>query len=200
MKYTQYNSVDNSNSIVVSPQLKSLHLNFNSYIRDESIKIIASIFPNLQLLNFSYCPAISEEGIFQVLRTCSNINHLNLTRCLRVRLRGMNFEVPKVEVLNLSYTNVDDDTLSVISKCCRGLLQLLLEGCYLVTEKGVKYVLEKCTQLREINLKRCRQVHGDVLASLIFSRPSLRKLTTPVGYRFSAREMELLSRQGCIVS
>ncbi|KEH28634.1 F-box/LRR protein [Medicago truncatula] len=198
MKCTQ-NSVDNSNSLFVSPQLKSLHLISSQWLRDKSFKMIASVFPNLQLFNLSYCFPISEEGIFQVLRTCSELRHLNLTGLRGWKLHGMNFEVPKLEVLNLSYTNVNDKTLCVISKCCRGLLQLLLELCYLVTQKGVKYVLEKCTQLREINLKRCVQVDDDVLTSLIFSRPSLRKLTSPYGYRFSDREMELLSRQGCIV-
>jgi hypothetical protein len=196
IKYTQ--SVDNSNSFVVGAQLKSLHLTFNLCLRDESIKMIASVFPNLQLLNFMYCYNISEEGIFHVLRTCSEIKHLNLTGCLGRNLRGMNFDLPKLEVLKLSHTNVDDETMSVISKCCRGLLKLSLKGC-IVTEMGVNHVLEKCTQLREINLKYCPEVHGDVLASLIFSRPSLRKLTTPYGYCFSDREMELLSRQGCIV-
>ena len=79
MKYAQNNSVDNSNSFVVSPQLKSLHMISNSLIRDESIKMIAALFPNLQLLNLSSCYNISEEGIFHVLKTCSDIRHLNLT-------------------------------------------------------------------------------------------------------------------------
>jgi len=200
MKYTQNNSVDNSNLFVVGPQLKSLHLTSSPCLRDESsIKMIASVFPNLQLLNFSYCYNISKEGIIHVLRTCPEIKHLNLTGCLGRKLRGMNFDVPKLEVLNLSHTNVDDETLCVISKCCRGLLQLILEGCAVVTDKGVKHALEKCTQLREINLKYGPKMRGDVLASLIFSRPSLRKITIPVDYRFSHKEMELLSRQGCIV-
>jgi hypothetical protein len=180
IKKTQTNnSADNSNSFVASPQLKSLHLISSTWLQDESIKRIASVFANLQLLDLSFCYNISEEGIFQVLRTCSDIKHLNLTGCLGRKLRRMNFEVPKLEVLNLSYTNVDDETLFVISKCCRGLLQLLLEWCIVVTEMGVKHVVEKCTQLREIDLKYCLKVHCDVLGSLIFSRPSLRKFTTP---------------------
>jgi len=40
----------------------------------------------------------------------------------------------------LSYTYVDDEALKVITLKCRGLLQLLLEDCCNVTEKGVKHV------------------------------------------------------------
>lgn len=64
----------------------------------------------------------------------------------------MKFVVPKLEVLNLSNTRVDDETLYAISKNCPGLLQLLLELCNDVTEKGVKHVVENCTQLKEIYL------------------------------------------------
>jgi hypothetical protein len=54
---------------------------------------------------------ISEEGIGQVLRRCCNIRHLNLAWCSRVNLRGIKFDVCKLEALNLSHTTVDDKTL-----------------------------------------------------------------------------------------
>jgi hypothetical protein len=62
----------------------------------------------------------------------------------------MNFVLPKLEVLDLSKTDVHDETLYAISKSCPGLLELLLEDCYYVTEKGVKHVVENCKQLRKI--------------------------------------------------
>ncbi|GAU46503.1 hypothetical protein TSUD_285850 [Trifolium subterraneum] len=142
--------VGNSDSLVefgVYPQLKSLYLG-NSWLSDEIISMVASIFPNLQLLDLESRNHIS-EGICEVLRKCCKIKHLNLAYCCKVNLLGMNFVVPNLEVLNLSCTKVDDETLYVISKSCRGLLQLLLEACNGVTEKGVKHVLENCTLLRD---------------------------------------------------
>ncbi|AES73923.2 F-box/LRR protein [Medicago truncatula] len=143
--------VENSDSLVdfgVYPQLKSLYLGENTWLSDESIIMFASIFPNLQLLDFNSCNRIS-KGVCEVLRRCSKIRHLNLSECSRVKLLGMNFAVPKLEVLDLSFTKVDDKTLYAISKNCCGLLQLLLEHCDNVKEKGVKHVVENCTQLRE---------------------------------------------------
>ncbi|KAK2420227.1 hypothetical protein P8452_50458 [Trifolium repens] len=143
--------VGSSDSLVefgVYPQLKSLYLGHNSWLSDEIITMFASIFPNLQLLDLYYCNHIS-EGICQVLRKCCKISHLNLAYCSRVKLLEINFVVPNLEVLNLTWTKVDDETLYVISNNCRGLLQLLLEACDDVTEKGVKHVLENCTLLRD---------------------------------------------------
>jgi F-box/leucine-rich repeat protein 2/20 len=150
------NIAENSNSsmnFVLNPELKYLYLAHNSLLKDESLLMFASILTNLQLLDLSNCNDISEEGICQILRRCCKIRHLNLSQCNVVKLHILNFEVPKLEVLNLSY-----ETLHAISKNCHGLLQLLLKRCNNVTKKGVKHVVENCTQLREINLAHCCKV------------------------------------------
>ncbi|PNX93304.1 F-box/LRR-repeat protein [Trifolium pratense] len=190
--------VENSNpfmDVAIIPQLKSLCLEYNHTLRDERIKIFVSVFPNLQLLNLSYCSNISEEGICQVLKICRKIIHLNLTGCSQLKLLELNFEVPKLEVLNLSRTKVDDKTLYVISKHCRGVLQLLLKCCNNVTEKGVKHVIENCTQLREINLSYRNNVDANVVASMVISRPSWRDIT-PSSLKLSSRK-KIFLRQEC---
>jgi hypothetical protein len=111
----------------------------------------------------------------------------------------MNFEVPKLEVLNLSDSSVDDESLNVISKNCRGLLQLVLKGCCHVTEKGVNHVLQNCTQLRELNLGHCRQVRANFVSSMVFLRPSLRMIIAPPHCRFGETKRKLLTNHGCRV-
>jgi len=196
-------SLESSRSLmdfVAYPQLKSLRLAHNPWLFDEDITMFASIFPNLQLLDLSNCCRIFEEGIVQVLRMCCNIRHLNLSKCSIVRLE-MDFEVPKLEVLKLSYTKVDDEALYMISKSCCGLLELSLQNCNDVTKKGVKHVVENCTQLRKISLKSCFKVHANVVSLMVSSRPSLRQITAPPAPMgaFSGRKMEYFLRHGCLV-
>ncbi|XP_058729675.1 uncharacterized protein LOC131601798 [Vicia villosa] len=183
-------SVRNSNSsmdCIVNSQLKSLYLAHCQELTDETIIRLSSILSNLQLLDLNSCQLISDESICQVLRRFCNIRHLNLANCSRVKLLvGMNFELLKLEVLNLSYTAVHDETLFAISKGCRGLLQLNLENCRYVTCKGVKYVVENCTELREINLHNCDKVHRNV-SSMLLSSPSLRKIIAPPHIHFTRR-------------
>jgi F-box/leucine-rich repeat protein 2/20 len=201
MKSIGSKSEEDSDSFVffgVYPRLKSLSLAGNSWLSDEIIIMFASIFPNLQLLDLASCHNIS-QGICQVFKICRKIRHLDLAYCLRVNLLGINFEIPKLEVLNLTFTMVDDETLHVISKNCRGLLQLSLDNCFRFTKKGVEHVVENCTQLREINLRDCYQVDASVVVSMVLSRPSLRKIIAPPHYRFNSREMELFLHQGCMV-
>ncbi|MCH85486.1 F-box/LRR-repeat protein [Trifolium medium] len=205
MDYTYFeeNSIeDNPNFLkdrVVNPQLKSLSLDNGLWIRDESIIMLAAIFPNLQRLNLSACFSITEEGIGQVLRSCPKIRHLDLSFCMKVKSLGIHFEVPKLEMLNLTDTIVDDEALYVISNRCPGLLQLVLQNCNDITTKGVMDVVKSCMQLKEINLISCTKVHATVVASMVLSRPSLRKIAPPHGFPLSDRTRKCFSRHGCLL-
>ncbi|AES86389.1 hypothetical protein MTR_4g006460 [Medicago truncatula] len=136
-RFTNLNSLDLScysgylNKLLC--QISSFPLRLTSLVFSVQTTITTN---GLQLLDLSHCKDVSEEGMVHVLMICCNIRHLNLTRCSRLKLLTLNFEVPKLE-------------------SCSGLVQLSLKFCEGVTEKGVKHVVEKCTQLREIDLKYC---------------------------------------------
>lgn len=183
---------------VVNCQVKSLYLGSNSLLGDESVEMFASVCPGLEVLDLSSCCGIS-DGVVEVLRRCCEVRHLSLAFCSGVKLAGLNFQVPKLEELNLSGSGVDDEALSVISKCCCRLLHLDLENCSRVTAKGVRHVVENCTRLREINLVSCYEVAASVVAWMVFSRPSLRRIMAPPSFDLSDGQRELLLRHGCLV-
>ncbi|RHN51614.1 putative leucine-rich repeat domain, L domain-containing protein [Medicago truncatula] len=148
--------------------IQHLTLESTFFLNDQQIEELSLLHSDLVSINLNDCWKLTELSLFslrldlnrcyyisnaicQVLRCCK-ITHLNLTRCSIVNLLGINFLVPKLEVLDLSYTKVDDEQLFVISKNCCGLLQLLLKNCANITEKGVKHVVENCKQLKEIYL------------------------------------------------
>ncbi|CAL5193847.1 unnamed protein product [Lathyrus oleraceus] len=160
----------------VNPQLKFLHLAHTSFINDETILLFASVFPNLQLLDLSYCHGLSKKGICEVLSRCCKVKHLDLRHLNEVRGLKMNFIVHHLEVLDLSITSVDDKTLYEISKSCCGLLRLLLVWCEYITEKGAMHVIENCTQLKMIDLSYCDKVNIDAVVSMLSSRPSFEKI------------------------
>jgi len=184
---------------VVNGGVKSLYLGSNSWLRDESVEKIASACPSLEVLDLSSCCGIS-EGVVEVLRRCGEVRNLSLAFCSGVKLTGLDFEVPRLEELNLSRSGVDDEMLCVIAKCCRWLVHLDLENCCGVTAKGVREVVEKCRRLREINLVCCCEVEASVVAWMVFSRPSLRRIMAPPSFDLSGGQRELLLRHGCIVS
>ncbi|CAL5210464.1 unnamed protein product [Lathyrus oleraceus] len=154
MKELDFRNLVSFKDFDVNPRLKlkSLCLAYSSFINEDNLILVASILPELQLLDLSDCDGISEK-------------------------------VHQLELLDLSGTLVNDKTLYEISKSCPGLLQLLLRCCYYVTKKGVMCVVESCTQLKEIDLTNCSDVHADVV-SMVSSRPSLKQRCGSISFLF----------------
>ncbi|GAU35726.1 hypothetical protein TSUD_259010 [Trifolium subterraneum] len=195
-------SVENSSTLmnlVVNPQLKSLHLARNIWLTEKHVDMFASFLPNLQLLDLRSCSCISENVIGLVLKRCSKIRQLSIVCSPRLEPLRMNFKASTLEVLNLSGSEIDDKSLDVITKSCFGLLQLDLAYCDNITEKGVRQVIENCTRLREINLESCTKVAVDVVDSMVFIRPTLRKITVPPSFICTESKWKLFLRLGCLI-
>ncbi|KAK2432380.1 F-box/LRR-repeat protein [Trifolium repens] len=201
MEYTSIGNFCGENyGFVVNPQVKYLHLAHNSLMKIENIKIFSSICPNLQALDMSYCYR-THEGFVEVSRRCKIMDLiLNLSSCPRINLFGTNFKFTKLEVLNLSNSGVDNKTLHMIAKSCCRLLQLDLEHCCQITDKGVRQAVLICTQLKEINLRRCYNVDPNVDSwkKIILSRPSLRKIMTPILFP-GCKEWKFALDHGCLI-
>jgi F-box/leucine-rich repeat protein 2/20 len=153
----------------------------------------------LQELKISHCPTITEEGIREVLRSCGEIRHLEMNHCSGIKCLDIDFELPKLEVVQAEGPVLDDEALMMIAKRCHGLLQLDLEGCLNVTIKGVNGVVQSCMRLREINLKWCDNVKVDIIPRMVFSRPSLRKIIPPCRFIPTDKQNKFFLRHGCLV-
>ncbi|ONI16386.1 hypothetical protein PRUPE_3G095400 [Prunus persica] len=180
--------------------IKSLNL-ANSSLGNNFITSFASICPKLELLNLSKCKGITEEGIVEVLKRCSEIRQLEVNHIggMTDSFLHLEFELPKLKVLSLMFSGIDDDALAMIGKRCCRLLKLDLAGCFSLTSKGVKEVVENCKELKEINLKWCNKFSADIVPWMVFSRPSLKKIVPPSRFVLTGRQRNLFLRHGCAV-
>ncbi|MED6107309.1 hypothetical protein PIB30_012703 [Stylosanthes scabra] len=171
--------------LVVNSHVKFLYLASNSCLNDESVEMIASVCPNLEVIDLSYCKRVS-MGAVEVLLRCCKIQRMDLARLgypheLSQFQFRVNFQVPTLFVLNLSWCRISDEELSLISKNCYNLKELNLDYCHEITDNGVKQVVKNCKQLRMVSLDSCEKVSCDV-AWMVFQRPSLRKIIPPKFY------------------
>ncbi|PNX88320.1 F-box/LRR-repeat protein, partial [Trifolium pratense] len=192
--------------------IQHLDLQKAEFLNDHHVVKLSLFLGGLMSINLSDSGNLTNLALCALVGNCSSLSEIrmeyttigketveNSNSLMDFVVQGMNFEVPQLKVLNLSYTSIDDKTLYVISKSCCGLLQLLLESCKNVTKNGVEHVVENCTQLREINLGYCNNINFVNIVDMVFLRPSLRKITLPPHYRLSDEDKELLSRHGCLV-
>ncbi|KAK7266322.1 hypothetical protein RIF29_18965 [Crotalaria pallida] len=159
--------------------LTCIHFKFIS-IRDEFLFAIAESGLQFRKIELCNCHAYG----YGVLKRCRKIRHLSLAHHSRRNLFG---KVPGLEVLDLSYSEFDDSSLLTISKSCSGLLELNLGHCCKITTKGVKQAVTNFKQLREISLISCDKVAHDVVAWMVSTKPSLRRILPPPRFGHSLK-------------
>ncbi|XP_021906354.1 F-box/LRR-repeat protein 20 [Carica papaya] len=200
MKNTNLGVEEFSMEVVKNYRVKSLLLDGNYSLDDEFIKKVAYACPHLQVLGVSHCSGITEEGIVEIMKNCFKLRNLDFSRCGgEIKNLDIDFSFARLEVLKAQGTGIDDETLVVIGKGCYGLVHLDLEGCFYVTDRGVKELVETCRALREINLKWCSNVSIDIVAWMVFSRPSLRKIIPPSGFVPTENQRSFFLNHGCLV-
>ncbi|MED6171608.1 hypothetical protein PIB30_042207 [Stylosanthes scabra] len=187
--------------LVVNSHVKFLNLARNSCLNDESVKMIASVCPNLEIIDLTNCKRVS-KGVIDILQRCCKIQRMNMI-CIGYDLPQfqiwVNFEVPTLLVLNLSRLSISDEELSLISKSCYNLKELEWDGCRKITASGVKKVVKNCKQLRKISLSGCGNVSSDIVAWMVLTRPSLREIITPQSSRHNVGDRDHFLRRGCFV-
>lgn len=186
-------------SNVYHPGIRALALGSNKTLSNECLEKISLSCPNLELLDISDCPGITRKGIGEIVRNCTNVRHLQMSGCGAIKSLGIDTKLQKLERLQASGSGLNDEGLIVIAKKCPALMYLDVMSCSGVTSKGVKEVVYRCQRLREINLHWCRDMGRDIVALMVFSRPSLRKIVPPYGFSPTESEKSLFLLHGCHV-
>ncbi|XP_045795516.1 uncharacterized protein LOC123890015 [Trifolium pratense] len=112
----------------ITSTLNSFTCSHTNFLHSSHMFLVGNCFPELQRIDLSHCKDIYPDSLHLLLKGCrENITHLNLTDCsIFTEDIIMNFQVPKLKVLNLSSSSVDDKTLYVITKSCTGIWKLYL--------------------------------------------------------------------------
>lgn len=173
----------NGTDIVVKSQVRSLRIPSNGKLTDECLKKIGRMCPNLQYLDVSDCLKITGDSISGVLKSCPEICYLKISGLRNIRNICIDFELPRLEVLQAEGLKLNEEQLAAfISRCCH-LKNLNLMDCVHLSNEGVEKVMENCNTLREINLWSCKNIHDDLpfLILMVTLRPSLRRIVLPRG-------------------
>lgn len=200
MSRTSIGKEDYFVELINNHTIKSLNLAKNVHLTDACLVNIASVCPNLELLDLSANSGITEESIGYVLKACCEIRHLQITDCAGVKNLGTGTNLPKLEVLHIARSGFDDEGFVNIWNRCSGLRKLDMEGCMVATTKRVEEIVRNCVWLKEINLKGCYLDVYSVATWTTFSKPSVMKIIAPRSFSITSKLQKLLLNHGCLLS
>ncbi|XVF00281.1 hypothetical protein REPUB_Repub03eG0271400 [Reevesia pubescens] len=185
--------------------VKNLYLANNYLLEDESLKEFGHVFPNLKVLDLSYCnDQINSTGIQYILESCKNIRKLILEGYTKEKMIEADSELSelKLEVLNLSCSMIDDEGIAVISNKCPRLMHLNLNGCQDVTTEGIKHIVRNIKLLTSINIMYCEAVESYHLLEWMLSTgflASLKQIYLPVETDITDEQRQEFERRGCLL-
>ncbi|XP_064905209.1 F-box and leucine-rich repeat protein 13 isoform X2 [Columba livia] len=145
------------------------HINFSSVKHKVQDQVVVNILQKWRLyvlhLNLRGCYSLRWPS-FKSIGECRNLQELNLSEC-----QGLNDESMRVIsegcrallYLNLSYTDITNGTLRLLSSSFHNLQYLSLAHCRKFTDKGLLYLGsgKGCHKLIYLDLSGCIQISVD---------------------------------------
>ncbi len=166
------------------PRLTTVHLGLCGGVTDASIEAVARAYPRLKSLMVyacrfftgssiaavgAHCPElvvliasgheIDDNGFRSVARGCPNLEELYLTCAPGVpsaAFAELGVRCPKLRVLGVSMTQIDDAAIRRVAEGCPDLCFLNVEGCKGVSDSSICEVVTRCRELTRLEIGETR--------------------------------------------
>ncbi|XVF03945.1 hypothetical protein REPUB_Repub05bG0037300 [Reevesia pubescens] len=189
-------------------QLSKNHRIRNLYVRgcgigDESVKQFGLMFPNLRILDLSFCSHVTSTGTEAILKSCKFLRKLILSGYEHAKLIKSEFPAEvNLEDLTLSYSEIDDKGLAAIAKLCPRLVYLDLTYCLKTTAEGIKQIVKNITTLNCLHMRTCDHKTRDLLEWMLSTGnlASLKKIYVGLSHKyFSEEQRDEFLHHGCLL-
>ncbi|KAG8225999.1 hypothetical protein J437_LFUL003058 [Ladona fulva] len=145
-------------------RLQTLNLNpGKNQAHKFSSQAMLQLFPSLSSLTILYmrrCPAVSDEVIGLISKSCMKLTQLDVGGCNLITDKSLDHIATGLEnltSLNISYTQVSDDGIAILSrgKCRNTLSELLMNECPRITERGVSCIFSNFPSMKYFFFHGC---------------------------------------------
>ncbi|XP_069484160.1 F-box and leucine-rich repeat protein 13 isoform X2 [Ambystoma mexicanum] len=130
------------------------------------VNILQKCRPYVIRLNLRSCSSLHWPS-FKSISECKNLQDLNVSECEGLNdesMRVISEGCPALLYLNLSYTDITNGTLRMLSRCLPNLQYLSLAHCRKFTDRGLQYLAtggKGCRKLIYLDLSGCTQISVD---------------------------------------
>jgi len=202
--------------------LKHITLSGCSKLTDRSIITLCENNQNINVINISHCyrlTKVSLSNLFQCaylvsldatkihnIDSLTNVDFHNQTNLKNLYLRFLGIDdnsiniitnqFPKLTKLNLGCCNISDEGLYYISDRCTDLTELLLYGNKLITNEGIKYVVQKLNFLTYLDISSLEtfMIGDEILIFISLNSKSIRFLNLNFNQLITDKGIEHISR------
>ena len=152
-----------------SKKLEEISMNFQPLVDNHLISAIALNCSNLTSLSIKQSKKISYRSITSLFDGCTQLEYLNLSHCSESItdqiICNLAWKCPFITEIDLSYTNINNCSLTVIYQNFPHISSLNLANCKSIlvnTSNHEITYLSNFTQLKKLNLSNCELQDFDI--------------------------------------
>lgn len=140
-------------ALSLCPHLKSIDISVTNHYSSYLEKLPSGIHD----LKMAYCQWLDQDALTKILKANHHIISLDLSGNIQLDINAFATlgRYPKLAKIKLSRCEqINDDVMHVLVKGLSGLIELDLEGCITITDKGFLEMARSCLELVFLNLSR----------------------------------------------
>eukprot|EP01117_Protostelium_nocturnum_P015992 TRINITY_DN6248_c0_g1_i1.p1 TRINITY_DN6248_c0_g1~~TRINITY_DN6248_c0_g1_i1.p1 ORF type:complete len:751 (+),score=167.64 TRINITY_DN6248_c0_g1_i1:1516-3768(+) len=149
-------------------QLKVLNLSWCRRVDDAVLTKISEGCPELRVIDISLCNSITDVG-FSSLSNCAYLKGILASKCRNLSDLGIMEVVKKCTdllFLNLTEWKLTDEGLNCISSYCPYLICVVLGSCKAITDAGVELLVKRCNRVQSLAISCCKQLTNEAIISV----------------------------------
>ena len=130
---------------------------------------LASNCPDLRSVEIFDCGIIDDSSLTALAFSCPDLQDIALSECKNITDEGLNtlaLESRHLKSISLHTSNISDASLIALANNSRELQRIDLSSCHRITPAGMSVLAVECAQIKQITLKKCRNVKHENLLSL----------------------------------
>jgi phosphoglycerol transferase MdoB-like AlkP superfamily enzyme len=172
----------------ISDSVKNLQvLQLNKLlITDKTLISLEGKCSRLRSLKITYCPNITSEGIFRIVKNAPSLVEADFSGCSQVDddvVRSLASACPNLRTLSLKgCVKIGDYPIYLLSQHCSDLRNLDLQGVINVEDDTLEILSKAKFQLRVLSLLDCPSVTDEGFTKLIKKQQSLREISCSSTY------------------
>ena len=181
---------------------KLVHFDYVIHRTDELVHGMIRTQSNLLHLNLSNCYTLGDNGI-KSAEHCKRLKFVTLSRCVNVTDTGIKCLTKNCkELTNLDLTlcnKITNDGIITIAQNLKLLQSIVLKGLD-ISDKAVEAIANSCQNLQKIDLTNCRQITDSGVAALSSKCRMLRELNVEECFKITDESVKVLSNECLVLS
>lgn len=163
------------------PVIKSLNINGNSSISDESFEILSKRHaPHMLALQMEGCFSVSSDSLVNFAENSKQLRELNIGLCSKISSECVVSLCEKLKALSCldlhGLKTITDENLRAIVTTCRCLQVLVISQCTAISDSGISHIAACLPHLLRVELSGCSLVSDQGIITLCETRHELEHL------------------------